>query len=247
MDPYLVLDISNSFTKWSVVRHGKLGPVRRLPTPKLTLAWAKAWRRRHHGLRLVAASVVPPRTETIRRVFGNDWIEVRGDRDLGIPVDSPRKREIGADRLANAVAGRALYGAPVVIVDFGTAVTFDVVNPAGAYCGGVIAVGLPAMTDYLHEKTALLPRVTIREPRRALGKSTREAMLAGAVFGYRGLIREILAGLSRELGAVSLPVVATGGHGALVARGMPEIMAVNPLLTLEGLRMIGIHCCGHGK
>ena len=105
----------------------------------------------------------------------------------GVGIDYLKPETIGPDRLANAVAARHHFGAPAVVVDFGTAVTFDVVNRAGDYAGGIIAPGLAAMTDYLHEKTALLPRIRIREIKTAIGRSTEEAMLVGAVHGYRGL------------------------------------------------------------
>ena len=124
-----------------------------------------------------------------------------------------------------------------MIVDFGTAVTFDVVNARGNYVGGVIAPGLAAMTDYLHEKTALLPRIQIREIKTVIGKSTEQAMLIGAVHGYRGLVRELIAELKRELRVTQLPVVATGGDAKLIAARLPEISAVEPNLTLEGLRL----------
>jgi type III pantothenate kinase len=116
-------------------------------------------------------------------------------------------------------------------------VTFDVVNRAGNYIGGIIAPGLAAMTDYLHEKTALLPRIQIREVTSAVGKSTEQAMLVGAVHGYRGLIRGLLVELKRELKVNRLPVIATGGYAKLIAAKMPEISAVRPELTLEGLRL----------
>jgi len=116
-------------------------------------------------------------------------------------------------------------------------VTFDVVDRAGNYVGGIIAPGLAAMTDYLHERTALLPRIKIREVSAAIGKSTEEAMLVGAVHGYRGLIRGLLTELKQELKARRLPVVATGGYGRLIAAKLPEITTVDPLLTLEGLRL----------
>lgn len=158
-------------------------------------------------------------------------------RSAPVGIDYPRPATIGPDRLANAVAVTRLFRPPAVVVDFGTAVTFDVVDKRGAYVGGVIAPGLNVMTDYLHEKTALLPRITIRETRAAVGKSTVEAMLIGAVHGYRGLVREIIAELKRALAAPRLPVVATGGYAELIAAKMPEITAVRPLLTLEGLRL----------
>ena len=111
----------------------------------------------------------------------------------------------------------AQLGAPVGGVEFGTAVTFDIVDEAANYTGGIIAPGLSAMTDYLHEKTALLPRIRITEPESIIGKDTRGAMLSGAVHGYRGLIAELVRQLKRELGVAKLPVVATGGCAALMA------------------------------
>ncbi len=187
-------------------------------------------------------SVVPRATPRARRTVTRRWklscLELTPLTLRGVGVDYPRPQTIGPDRLANAVAARDRFGAPVVVVDFGTAVTFDVVNREGNYIGGIIAPGLAVMTDYLHEKTALLPRIKIREIESALGKSTEEAMLVGAVHGYRGLIRELIHELKRELKARRLPVVATGGYGELIASKLPEITAVDPLLTLDGLRLV---------
>src|SRR5205807_2610536 len=150
--------------------------------------------------------------------------------------DYPRPETIGADRLANAAGVVALHGAPAVVVDFGTAVTFDVISRDKKYIGGVIAPGLEAMTDYLYQRTALLPKITLREPRSVLGKSTREAMLSGAVHGYRGLVREILREIRRDVfRGEKIKVVATGGYAELIAAKLPELRNVQPDLTLEGL------------
>jgi type III pantothenate kinase len=190
----------------------------------------------------VLCSVVPRITpmvrQTIRRLGKANVLELspRTVRDLGI--DYPRPQTIGPDRLANAIAAKHHFGAPAVVVDFGTAVTFDVVNRKGNYAGGIIAPGLAAMTDYLHEKTALLPKIRIREITAAIGKNTEQAMLIGAVHGYRGLVRELIAELKRELRAKRLPVIATGGYARLIAAKLPEISAVEPNLTLEGLRLL---------
>lgn len=187
-------------------------------------------------------SVVPQATPLAARVLRRLWsicaLELTPATLQGVGIDYPEPGTIGPDRLANAVSARHRFGAPVVVVDFGTAVTFDVVNRAGNYVGGVIAPGLAAMTDYLHERTALLPRIRIRAIKRVIGRSTEEAMLAGAVHGYRGLIRGVLAELKRELKARRLPVVATGGYARLIAAGLPEIAAVESALTLEGLRLV---------
>ena len=186
-------------------------------------------------------SVVPRATGRVRQAaraqWGLDCLELAPASARGLGIDYPRPRTIGPDRLANALAARHHFGAPVVVVDFGTAVTFDVVDAKGNYVGGIIAPGLAAMTDYLHERTALLPKIRIREPSSLIGKSTEQAMLVGAVHGYRGLIRELVAELRRELKVRRLPVVATGGYGELIASKLPEISAVNQLLTLEGLRL----------
>src|SRR5258706_67978 len=155
-----------------------------------------------------------------------------------IGIAYPNPSSIGADRLANAVAAKEHFGAPSVVVDFGTAVTFDVVDGRGNYIGGIIAPGLAAMTSYLHEKTALLPKIKIRETNAIVGKSTELAMLIGAVHGYRGLVRELIARLKKHLKSPELPVVATGGYAKLMAKGLPEITAVKPLLTFEGLRLV---------
>lgn len=177
--------------------------------------------------------------------FCHDFLRARGIQPLelnaatlrGVGIDYPAPETIGADRLANAIAVKAHYGAPSLVVDFGTAVTFDVVDRAGNYVGGIIAPGLSAMTDYLHEKTALLPKISIREPEAVIGRNTEEAMLIGAVHGYRGLIRGLIYELRIELEKIDLPVVATGGYAELIARNVREITAVQPNLTLEGLRL----------
>jgi type III pantothenate kinase len=186
-------------------------------------------------------SVVPRATPMVCKMVRAIWdlnpLELTPKTLQGVGIDYPHPDTVGPDRLANAVAARHRFGAPVVVVDFGTAVTFDVINRAGNYTGGIIAPGLAAMTDYLHEKTALLPRIKIREIKSGIGKSTEEAMLIGAVHGYRGLIRELIAGLKRELKVKRLPVVATGGYARLIAARLPEISAVEPALTLEGLRL----------
>src|SRR3989442_15504375 len=120
---------------------------------------------------------------------------------------------MGGDRPANAAAVAQLYGYPAIVVDFGTAVTFDVVSAGGDYVGGVIAPGLEAMTSFLYNQTALLPKLSLREPVSAIGKTTRDAMMSGAVFGYRGLVREILVRVSFEnFPGAKARVVATGGN-----------------------------------
>ena len=190
----------------------------------------------------VLCSVVPratlPAQRAVRRLWNLSMLVLGPETVRGVGVRYPRPESIGPDRLANAVAVRHHFGAPAIVVDFGTAVTFDVVDSRGDYVGGIIAPGLAAMTDYLHEKTALLPKIRIREVSSVIGKTTGQAMLVGAVHGYRGLVRGLILELKRELKARRLPVVATGGYAKLIGAGMPEITAIRPLLTLEGLRLV---------
>ncbi len=192
--------------------------------------------------RAAVCSVVPRATPLVLKLLWHLWrvdaLELTPKTLHGVGIDYPRPNTIGPDRLANAVAARNRFGAPVVVLDFGTAVTFDVVNRAGNYVGGIIAPGLAAMTEYLHDKTALLPRISIREIKTVIGRSTEQAMLVGAVHGYRGLIRQLIAELKRQLRTKRLPVVATGGYARLLAAKLPEINAVAPDLTLEGLRLV---------
>jgi type III pantothenate kinase len=189
-------------------------------------------------------SVVPKATRRaksqLRDLTGHEVLELNPRTVRGVGIDYPKPNTIGPDRLANAVAVRHHFGAPAVVVDFGTAVTFDVVDRAGNYVGGIIAPGLAVMTDYLHEKTALLPKITIRDTRAVIGRNTHDAMLIGAVQGYRGMIRALLSSLRKELNSPRLPVVATGGYAKLMADNMPEITAVDPKLTLEGVRLVAL-------
>jgi len=186
-------------------------------------------------------SVVPAVTPVIRSTILKKWklepLVLSPSTVTGVGIDYPKPATIGPDRLANAVAAHHHHGAPSVVVDFGTAVTFDVINRKGDYVGGIIAPGLSVMTDYLHEKTALLPRIQIRDEKAIIGKNTEQAMMIGAVHGYRGLVRELILQLKRELGVRKLPVIATGGYAQLMAKGLPEITEINPVLTLEGLRL----------
>lgn len=237
---YLLIDISNSFTKIARATTARVGKPLRLPTSSLTSQRLKRLLRQSPPTLVVVSSVVPARNAAVRRAAGKlPQLFIDSRADLGVTVDYPHPATIGADRLANAAAVAELFGVPAVVVDFGTAVTFDVVSAQRSYIGGVIAPGLEAMTSFLFQRTALLPKIRLREPRSAIGRSTEAAMLAGAVYGYRGLVREILEQLRREVFGKRKPhIVGTGGYAELIARQLPEIAAVSPKLTLEGLRII---------
>jgi len=237
---YLLIDISNSYTKLAFATRQRLGKPARHPTKGLTVALLRRLLRGRSVKTIVVSSVVPRKNKTIAAAAGPSRLLFLNPRlDLGVGIDYPTPRSIGADRLANAAAVAQLYGCPAIVVDFGTAVTFDVVSARGDYVGGVIAPGLEAMTNFLYDRTALLPKLSLREPARATGKTTREAMMSGAIFGYRGLVHEILVRVRRENFPRRKPrIVATGGYAQLIARELPEIDAVHPNLTLEGLRII---------
>jgi len=236
MSDFLLVDISNTFTKIAIARGGKIGRIHRLPTKKLKArdVVAVIGSAKLHGA--VAASVVPDKNREIEGAYQWPICWIGPDIELGVGIDYPSPSGIGADRLANAAGCVAHYGAPAVVVDFGTAVTFDIISQSGNYIGGVIAPGLNAMTEYLHDRTALLPLITLREPRGVVGRSTREAMISGAVHGYRGLVREILQQITHEAFGGKRPrVIATGGDASLIAAGVPLFTDVDPTLTLRGL------------
>lgn len=237
---FLLTDISNSFTKVAWTDGERIGKVLRHTTGELDENFFLDHFPELSQKPIILSSVVPYATEVLQALPTPRLIEVSASLPLGLPIDYPHPAQIGADRLANALACGHFYGAPSIVVDFGTAVTFDVLSPRGAYVGGVIAPGLQAMTTYLHEKTALLPRIRLDEPKHVVGRSTREAMLSGAVFGYRGLIRELLQEIRRETFAGKKgTVVATGGDAQLIAGSVKLFDHVNPLLTLHGLRLVG--------
>lgn len=240
MPEFVLVDVSNTFTKIAFSSRRRLGRILRLPTAELTPPALRRLLGSVKGKHVVVASVVPARNVALEKFFGPEICWVKAGIALGVGIDYPDPHSIGADRLANAVAARELYGAPAIVVDFGTAVTFDVISPDGNYVGGVIAPGLNSLTEYLHQRTALLPQIALKKPRQAIGRSTREAMLSGAVFGYRGLISGIVQEILREIpGRKKPPIIATGGDARLIARGTQIFRAVAPSLTLDGLRLIG--------
>lgn len=238
---YLLIDISNSFTKLAFSSTDRVARASRIPTRRLTKAALREFIGSRAAGAFIVSSVVPAKNRVVARAAdGARVLFVGAGTKLGVGVEYPQPETIGADRLANAAAVAQLYGSPAIVVDFGTAVTFDVVSAAGNYVGGVIAPGLESMTSFLYDRTALLPKLTLQEPRRAIGKTTRAAMMSGAIYGYRGLVREILARIRAEaFPRRDVRVVATGGYAELIARSLPEIEAVHPGLTLEGLRIVG--------
>ncbi len=189
----------------------------------------------------VIGSVVPPLTDVFASLCRR-WLQVQplvigpGVR-TGMPILYENPREVGADRIVNAIAAYARSGRETIVVDFGTATTFDVISARGEYLGGVIVPGIGISAEALFARASKLPRVEIRRPDKVIGRTTVSAMQSGLVFGYIGLVEGLVARIAAELGQTPY-VIATGGLAPLIAGGSESIEAVDEFLTLDGLRMV---------
>ena len=187
------------------------------------------------------ASVVPPLTpvlvELARQYLGQEALVVGPGVDTGMPILYEPPGDVGADRIVNGVAAFAAYGGPVIVVDFGTATTFDVITRRGEYAGGVICPGIGISADALFQRAARLPRVDVRNPGRVVGRSTVGSIQSGLYYGYGAMCEGLIARIRAELGEPAR-VVATGGLAETLAAEIPSIEAVDPVLTLTGLRLI---------
>ncbi len=243
---FLLIDVGNTSAKLRLASAAALlGKTRRLPTGDLLAPDGSGALRRalvgwNYG-RVVLSSVVPEASRVVTETLPGVLVV---SRKLKTGVDLrgyPGAKTLGADRLANMAGARALHGSrgALIVVDFGTAATFNVLDARGWFLGGVIAPGLASMSGYLPARAAQLPPLgPLREPRSAIGRSTSTAMLAGTVLGYRGLVREILHSLRAE--QYGAQVIATGGDAPFVAGLLPALFAaVEPDLTLHGLRVVG--------
>src|SRR5512136_1720924 len=189
----------------------------------------------------IISSVVPPLTPVIEEVcrsyFATPASVVGPGLKTGMPILYENPLEVGADRITASVAAFETYGGPVIVLDFGTATTFDAVSAKGEYLGGAIAPGIRISAEALYLKTAKLPRIEIRKPKRAIGRTTVASMQSGLYFGYIGLVTRTIEEIRKELGEKAR-VVATGGFGGQIASELAEIEAYEPDLVLEGLRII---------
>ena len=190
---------------------------------------------------IAIASVVPPLNFTLKRMaevyFQVTPLFVDHTTETGVPILYQPPADVGADRIVDAVAAIHKYGAPCIVVDFGTATTFDAINATGEYLGGVITPGITISSDALFERAAKLPRVEIKRPKKVIGSATVEAMQSGLYHGYIGLVDGILQKMIDELGGAPR-VIATGGLAPLIAKGSRYVEIVDETLTLEGLRLV---------
>ncbi len=189
----------------------------------------------------ILSTVVPPLMPVLMRMFqryvGQEPLVVGPGIKTGLNIRFENPREVGADRIVNAVAGIEHYGTPLIIVDLGTATTFDYIDETGAYLGGAIMPGIGISAEALYQRAAKLPRIELAKTKSVVGRNTVAAMQAGIVYGYAAMVDGIVARIRREFGTQPY-VVATGGLAGLIADETESIDRVDPLLTLEGLRLI---------
>lgn len=247
----LCIDIGNTHTHYGVVANGQALAQHQLVTraidhpsegfdPVLARIMAE-----HPALEGAAfCSVVPAAGKLLmgvfeERRFARPIFQLTSDRRIGVPIAYPKPQEIGQDRLANVAGVQAFFGTPAVVIDLGTAVTFDIVTRARGYEGGIIAPGLDVMRRYLHDQTALLPLLDDQvELAGAIGRSTVEAMRIGTVIGFGGMISALLDAVLAELARRNEPppkVLATGGNAAILEKGLRHSFTIVPDLTLRGL------------
>jgi type III pantothenate kinase len=242
----MVIDIGNTSTAIGLYSGDYLKRTIRIPTgdaqgAKLMEALT-SFKKNTHMDGGVVASVVPSRTEgvlrAVKRVTGQRALQVTHKTKLGAPITYPHPDRIGADRLANAAGALKKYAPPIIVVDIGTATTFDILLDGQGYAGGVIAPGPDLMLEYLSDKTALLPRIKLRPVRRPVGKSTVEAMRIGALHGYRGMLKEILSYCTKDLRGEKVTLCVTGGYARWVMEGLDIPFVYDKNLTLFGLATI---------
>jgi len=241
----VVIDVGNTSTGIGLYDKGKLSRVTHVKggIAKAPDLCAEAVRKAARGMvnGAVLGSVVPRVNAAWQRLarneLGCELLLVKAGQPMDVTVDYPAPEMIGADRLADACGGVRRYGAPLIVADFGTALTFDVVTTDRRYVGGVITPGLPLMTDYLVERTALLPRVELEGPCPKMGRSTMQAMRIGAQIGYRGIVREIVSYLQASM-KCEFKLIATGGYAGWALKNSGMDFVIDPGLTLFGLGCI---------
>ena len=247
----LTIDIGNTTAHFGLFKKGKLLKEWRVSTGRIS--GDQGIRKGISGYKdiskVVVSSVVPSANKAIKKLFPQAVFV--DHKNVGIRIKMKKPSEVGADRLVNALAAYILYRGPCIVVDFGTATTFDVISQKGEYLGGAIAPGVLLSRDCLHDRTAKLPLIEIKQPHRVIGKNTLEAMRSGLVYGYAGMVEGMIARIKSELTpypplllregeqkGVSLKVIATGGLAGLICKYTTVVDRIDDKLTLKGLRII---------
>jgi type III pantothenate kinase len=239
---FLLIDVGNSRLKWATAR--SRGPIRiagEIETRKATAGWIRTLARKFREEQIVLASVVPKAVPAFRHAFAKRIVSVSGNTPkLGLAFDYPKPAELGADRIAAAVAAYDAGKWPVIVVSCGTATAFTVLDAKGRLCGGAIAPGLKAQLVALLCTTAQLPDTKLQPPRSALAKSTEEAIRAGVMLNFQGGVKEIIRQLSEALPDRKQPaIILTGGNAHFLTGSLDLPHTLRPLLVFEGLRIIG--------
>lgn len=256
----LVIDVGNTNTSLGVYEGARLVTHWRLTTARARTVDEYGVHARNlfalAGLNFQAitavaiASVVPPLNFTLKRMsevyFNRTPLFIDHTVETGMPILYEPPSDVGADRIVDAVAAIEKYGVPCIVVDFGTATTFDAIDARGRYLGGVITPGITISSDALFERAARLPRVEIRRPQAVIGSSTVGSMQSGLYYGYVGLVDGILRRMREELGS-EVRIISTGGLAPLIATGSELIETVDETLTLDGLRLIYERVAGRGR
>jgi type III pantothenate kinase len=255
----LAIDIGNSNVVWGIFKNQTLKQDWRLTTDpaKTSEEYGAIFQSllRASGIGpdqvtgVILSSVVPSLTPAFEQMsealFHHKPLVVSSDLDTGLKLSYTNPRELGSDRLVNAAAAYARYKSALIIIDLGTATTFGAVTQAGEYLGGVIAPGLGIAADALFSRTAKLPKVDLVRPKTVIGKDTTSSIQSGLIFGYAGLVDEIVVRMQQELGQ-NARVIATGGLSSVIAPESRTIQEVCPFLTLEGLEWLYRRTHGDG-
>lgn len=247
----LVVDVGNTnivlglYDGWELKQHWRLSTNRSSTVDEYGILLLNLFQiagiRKEDVEGVILSCVVPPMMPTLERLFrqyvGREPLVVGPGIKTGLNIRYENPKEIGADRIVNAVAGIERYGAPLIVVDFGTATTFDYIDPSGAYLGGVIMPGIGISAEALYQRASKLPRIELSKPRHVIGRNTVAAMQSGIIFGYAGQVDGIVGRIRKEHN-VEPKVIATGGLAKLIADEAETIDAVDEMLTLDGLRII---------
>lgn len=247
----LVIDVGNTnivlglYDRQTLLHHWRLSTNRSATVDEYGIMVHNLFRHAHIEVEdvegVILASVVPPLMFVLEQLcvkyINKDPLIVGPGIKTGLNIRYENPREVGADRIVNAVAGIECYGPPLIIVDFGTATTFDYIDERGQYIGGNIAPGIGISTEALYQRAAKLPRIELVKPKSTVGRNTVTSMQAGIIFGFAGQVDGIVDRIREEFGT-NPQVIATGGLSELIASESRTIQTVDPMLTLEGLRII---------